>query len=192
MNKKSSDMNSSSLRKDQLLSGDLPEKEYAPYYQAYIELCGGEYLFKCLRDGKEKFLAFAATLTNEKAHYRYEDNKWSLKEVIGHMTDTERIMAFRALSFARGETGEFPGYDHNAYVDEAKFDNRPLNDLLTDYIHVRESTMDLFESFSPEMLLRTGTASQCIFSVRALGFIIAGHERHHMKVIKDMYMPGLR
>lgn len=182
---------SSSLRKEQLLSGDLPEKEYAPYYQTYTSLCRGENLLKCLEDGKESFLALAATLTNEKAHYRYEDKKWSLKEVIGHITDTERIMAFRALSFARGEKAEFPGYDHNAYVDEANFDERPLNELLTDYIHVRQSTIDLFESFSAEVLLRTGTASERPFSVRALGYIIAGHERHHMKIIKQKYLPGL-
>lgn len=185
-------MNASSLSKEQLLSDKIPEKEYAAYYQTYISLCRNEHLLKCLNDGKENFLSIAATLTNEKAHYRYEEKKWSLKEVIGHITDTERIMAFRALSFARGEKAEFPGYDHNAYVDEANFDERPLNELISDYIHVRQSTIDLFDSFSAEMLLRTGTASQCFFSVRALGTIIAGHERHHIKIIKEKYLPGLK
>jgi len=178
--------------KEQLLSGNLSDNEYDSFYQTYTRLCRGENLFICLESGSKMFLSIMADLTDEKASYRYEKGKWSLKQVIGHITDTERIMAFRALSFARGEKAEIPGYDHNSYVDEANFDERPLNLLVTDYANVRRSTVDLFDSFSAEMLMRTGTANEKLFSVRALGYIIAGHERHHLTIIEDKYLPGLK
>lgn len=168
------------------------EDEYDPFYGRYIEHSRGKNFLTRLEESKADFLALAATLNDESARHRYASDKWSVKEIIGHVMDTERIMAFRALSFARGERANLPGYDHDAYVTAANFDSLALDRLLANYRTVRTSTLEMFESFTPEMILETGIASGCRFSVRALGFIIAGHDMHHRQVIRTMYLSGIK
>jgi DinB family protein len=121
---------------------------------------------------------------------RYAPGKWSVKEVVGHLADTERIMAYRALRIARADATPLPGFDDNAFVPPAKFDARPLTDLLGDLKTIRLGTLALFRSFDADAWRRRGTASGNPISVRALAYVIPGHERHHVEVLKTRY--GLR
>lgn len=126
-------------------------------------------------------------LSEADALKRYAPGKWSVKEVVGHLADTERIMAYRALRIARGDETPLPGFDENAYVPPAKFDARPLADLVADFRTVRTATLGLFKSFDGEAWRRRGTASGKTISVRALGYVIPGHERHHVEILKTRY-----
>ena len=121
---------------------------------------------------------------------RYAPGKWSVKEVVGHLTDTERIMSYRALRIARGDETPLPGFDEKAYVPPAKFDARSLPDLVADLRTVRAATLALFRTLDADAWRRRGTASGKPISVRALGFMIPGHERHHVEILKTRY--GLR
>jgi uncharacterized protein (TIGR03083 family) len=129
-------------------------------------------------------------LSDADALKRYAPGKWSVKEVVGHLADTERIMAYRALRIARGDETPLPGFDENAYVPPAKFDARPLAELISDFRTVRAATLALFKSFDADAWRRRGTASGKPVSVRAIGYMIPGHERHHVEILKDRY--GLR
>lgn len=170
-----------------LLNGELNEDEYGDFYTGYIRHSRGKDLFLRFDKGREKINKLVADLDDDRALYRYEKGKWSVKEILGHLTDTERIMAYRALCFARNENSELSGYDHDRYVAEANFDDRGLSDLLMDYETVRSSTISLFQFFTDRMLQRRGIASGNPFSVRALGFVIAGHELHHLKILRESY-----
>lgn len=174
-----------------LLSGNIQGDESAPYYHAYLNLSRGADLFKRLQDGKKNVLTVAGNMTDKQALFRYKEEKWSIKQMLGHMIDTERIMSYRALAFARNEKEKLPGYDHNDYVNEANFDDMSLDHLLNNYCITRDGTISLFRSFTSPMLMRTGSASNCRFTVRALGFIIAGHELHHLNIIRTKYLPQL-
>ena len=111
-----------------------------------------------------------------------------MKEVLGHVIDTEKIMAYRALSFARGEKQSLPGFEQDDYVAESNFNKRSLVDLINEFITIRESNIILFKSFNEEILIRRGTASESEVTVLALIYIIAGHEKHHMKFLKEKYV----
>jgi len=126
-------------------------------------------------------------LSETDALKRYAPGKWSVKEVVGHLADTERIMAYRALRIARADETPLPGFDENAYVPPAKFDARPLADLVADFRTVRAATLALFRSFDADAWRRRGTASGKPITVRALGFVIPGHERHHVEILKTRY-----
>jgi len=126
-------------------------------------------------------------VSDKDALKRYAPGKWSVKEVAGHLADTERIMAYRALRIARGDETPLPGFDENAYVPPAKFDARPLVDLIGDLFTVRAATVALFRTFDADAWRRRGTASGKPISVRALGYMIPGHERHHVEILKTRY-----
>ena len=134
--------------------------------------------------------ALLGGLSDADALKRYAPGKWSVKEVVGHLADTERIMTYRALRVARADETPLPGFDENAYVPPAKFDARPLAELISDFRTVRGATVALFKSFDADAWRRRGTASGKPISVRALGYMIPGHERHHVEILKDRY--GLR
>lgn len=184
------------MKKDQpsadvLLSGVLHKNECDSYYHTYTGLSRGENLYKRLETGSKSLLQVYSDIGEDNAHFRYAEGKWPVKEVLGHIIDTERIMAWRALAFARGDQSDFPGFDQDEYMNAANFDVLPLGQIISDYRIVRESTISLFRSFSPEMLIKFGMASNCRFTVRALGFIIAGHEMHHLKILKERYLPAI-
>lgn len=162
-------------------------EEYDKYYGNYIKLIGSENVVQVLIQQAQQTYAVFHRLTPEEASYRYKDGKWSVKEVFGHLVDTERIMAYRALCISRGETNSLPGYDQDAYVEQAGFDQRSLQNISTEYDALRNANISLFNSFTEEQILRTGTANGVTFSVRALAYIIAGHERHHMQVLEEHY-----
>ncbi len=129
-------------------------------------------------------------LSDADALKRYAPGKWSVKEIVGHLADTERIMAYRALRIARGDETPLPGFDENAYVPPAKFDGRSLDALIADFRTVRAATLALFKSFDADAWLRRGTASGKPVSVRAIGYMIPGHERHHVEILKTRYAVG--
>jgi DinB superfamily len=129
-------------------------------------------------------------LSDTEALYRYGRGKWSIKEVIGHLTDVERIMAYRALRIARGDTTPLPGFDENAYVPVAKFDARSLADLVGEFRTARAATLALLRTFDADAWRRRGTASGKPVSVRALAFMIPGHERHHVEILRSRYGVG--
>ncbi len=129
-------------------------------------------------------------LSEADALKRYAPGKWSVKEIVGHLADTERIMAYRALRIARGDETPLPGFDENAYVPLAKFDARPLADLIAELRTTRAATLALFRTFDADAWRRRGTASGKPVSVRAIGYMIPGHERHHVEILKTRY--GLR
>ena len=138
----------------------------------------------------EETAALLRGLSDTDAMYRYGRGKWSIKEVVGHLSDTERIMAYRALRIARGDTTALPSFDENAYVPVAKFDARSLADLVGELRTVRAATLALLRTFDAEAWRRRGTASGKPVSVRALGFMIPGHERHHVEVLRTRYGVG--
>lgn len=129
-------------------------------------------------------------LSENDAMYRYERGKWSVKEVVGHLADVERIMAYRALRIARGDTTPLPGFDENAYVPVAKFDSRSLADLVGELRTARAATLALLRTFDADAWRRRGTASGKPVSVRALAYMIPGHERHHVDILRTRYGVG--
>ncbi len=162
--------------------------EYAPYYERYIALVNGPELITALEEGERNFLAFARTIPADKAEHKYAPDKWTVKEVLSHIIDTERVFGYRALTFSRNDKSALPGFDENEWTPESNAGSRSLHDLLNEYKFVRGSTISLFKGCTAEMAERTGTASNNKISVRALGFIIAGHEIHHAKVIRERYL----
>ena len=128
------------------------------------------------------------SIPDAKADFRYEEGKWSIRELLCHIIDAERIFAYRALRFSRNDKTPLAGFEENDYAPQANAGGRSLNKIADEMKHLRTSTVDLFESFTPEMLARKGTASNNELSVIGLGFIIAGHETHHLHILKDRYL----
>ena len=160
--------------------------EYAPFYAGYINLVGDEPILDILDNQKENTYSFFADIDAAKADYAYGEGKWTIKEVLGHLIDAERTFAYRILAFARGQE-ELPGFDENAYVENADFGSRLLKDLAAEFRQVRASNMYLFRSLTPRQLTATGLANNNKISVRALLYIAAGHEMHHLNIIKERY-----
>lgn len=165
--------------------------EYGDYYENYIELIDTPNVMQALIRQGQQVYAIIQQISDEKAHYRYADDKWSVKEVIGHLIDTERIMAYRALCISRGEQKSLPGYDHNSYVEQAHFNQRNLQSLSTEYDALRNANTSMFSSFTEEQILCKGTANEQTVSVRALAFIIVGHEKHHLNILEEKYGVGI-
>ena len=162
--------------------------EHEPYYTKYISLVRGEDLTAALDSQIVDTLATLHAIPEEKSLYRYAPDKWSIKEVLGHLIDTERIFTYRALRFARNDTTPLPGFDQNPYVAAGAFDARPWSNLIAEFEHVRRSTSLFFRGLTPEAAMRRGAANNATISVRALGYIIAGHELHHMAIVCDKYL----
>jgi uncharacterized damage-inducible protein DinB len=158
------------------------------FYKNYVKHIEETDLLQALRISGHRCLELVHTITEEKADYRYADGKWSVRELLCHMIDAERIFAYRALRFARNDKTNLHGFDENLYAPEANASGRSLAKIAAEIAHLRMSTIDLFEGFTPEMLLRKGTANNNELSVMAIGFIIAGHETHHCNVLKERYL----
>ncbi|HWK90182.1 MAG TPA: DinB family protein, partial [Longimicrobium sp.] len=141
-----------------------------------------------LRRQMEEAAALARGLSAEQAAHRYAEGKWSIKQVLGHVIDAERIFAYRLLRIGRGDATPLPGFDENPYVDAANFDARTAADLAAELEHVRQSTLDLLRHLDDGALARRGTASGFEVSARALAWIIAGHMHHHLALIRERYL----
>jgi hypothetical protein len=166
------------------------EGEYNPYYGRYISQVPGDDALDALDAQIGETLALLAPLDEARALHRYAPGKWSVKETIGHVADAERVFAYRALRFARADATPLPGFDENVYVPAGRFDARPIDALRDELARVRAATLALFRSFDPAALARRGEASGNPVSVRALAWIIAGHERHHAALLRERYGLG--
>ncbi len=162
--------------------------EYAPYYDRYISLVPGNDVLAALEDQRRQMILLLSGLTEADGDLRYAPDKWSLKEVLGHINDTERIMSYRALRIARGDATPIEGFEQDDYVRIAPFADRPLADLIEDYIAVRRATVSLLRNLDEPAWTRCGVANKNEISVRALAYIIAGHELHHRRIIEEKYL----
>jgi uncharacterized damage-inducible protein DinB len=165
--------------------------EYAPYFERYVSKVPDGDVLALLGRQIDEFIALLGALRNEQAEFRYGPDKWSIKEVVGHVSDTERIFVYRALCFARGDEQPLPGFDENTYVAKAHFAERPLADLLAEFRAVRAATLAFFKGLNAEELERRGEANGRPYSVRSIAWIIAGHERHHALLLRERYLPAL-
>ena len=165
--------------------------EYAPYYGRYISLLPAGDLLVTLRRQHEETTAMLARVNDANGGTRYEPGKWSIKEVIGHVIDTERIFAYRALRIARGDTTPLPGFEQDDFVRGADFDERAWASLMAELAAVRASSLALLEGLTDEQQRRMGTASGTPMSARAAACIIGGHERHHAAILRERYLPLL-
>lgn len=161
-------------------------EDYPQWYKQYIDLVDGNVL-DILTTQAEDFSKFIASIA-DKADYAYAPGKWTIKEMFGHIIDTERIMVFRLTCFARGESAAIPGFDENQYVINAHFKDRSLESLCEEFVYLRRSNLFLLKSLNEEELNRVGNANGNEISVRALVFILAGHVMHHQKVIVERYL----
>ena len=163
------------------------EGEYAPFYAGYVGLASKGDLLTRLEAQIHEVSGLLRGLSEEEALSRYGPGKWSVKEVAGHLADTERIMAYRALRIARGDATPLPGFDENTFVASANFDARPLPSLVEEWETVRRGTLLLLRSLDGEAAARAGTASGAPITVRALAYIIAGHVAHHLEILRTRY-----
>lgn len=168
---------------------NLHPDEFPEYCVAYINEVKCLDIVEALEDNLNGFIDFIQNrVTNDRYEYRYQEGKWSIKEIVQHIIDAERVFAYRALRFSRFDITPLPGFEEDDYVKFSDADNRTMEDLLEEFVWVRKSTIKMFESFSEEMLLHKGTASEKTISVRAIGYVITGHCIHHQNVIKERYL----
>lgn len=165
-----------------------PVAEYAPYYDRYISLVPPGNILGTLNQQLDDTLALLRSIPESQASARYAPGKWSIKEVVGHLSDTERIFGYRALRFARNDQTALPGFEQDDYVKSAAFDECLLGDLASEFEHIRHSSILLFRQLKSEAWERTGTASGTLVSVRALAYIMAGHEIHHRNILRLKYL----
>lgn len=162
--------------------------EYNSYYESYIEKSNQKPIVEGLNDNLEKVVLFFKSIPQSKQDYSYAEGKWTIKDILLHIIDTERIFSYRALRISRNDKTPLPGFEHNDYVLNASASSRSLESLLEEYTAVRKATIALYSSFNSQVLLELGEASGFPISVRAIGYIISGHENHHCEIIKQRYL----
>lgn len=168
---------------------ELPAAAYPPFYHTYVQAFGNGGLMEGLEGGRAEFLSFLDGVPPPKLSHAYAPGKWTLAEVLVHIMDTERIFQYRALRFARNDRTDLPGFDQDAYVPNSNANKRVLGDIKQEYGVVRDSSIALFRSFDRETLDRMGHANGLSMGVGALGFIICGHQAHHLGIIRERYLP---
>ena len=173
---------------DQVLISRPESGEYPDELNQYISLVPGNDLLGYFDMQTGSVATLAGTLSKEQLFYRYEEGKWSVKDIFCHLIDCERIYNYRALCIARGDKTALPGFEENDYAKAANADARQLSDIIAEYKSVRTSSIELFKSFDDEILHRIGIANNSPRSVRAIGYSLAGHEIHHLNVIKERYL----
>ncbi len=161
--------------------------EYAPYYERYISLVQGDNILSILDTQRRQTMLLLSGRDEEEGNFSYAPGKWSTKEVLGHLCDTERIFAYRALRIARGDTTPLPGFEQDDYVRNGPFASRSLGDLIEEFIAVRRASLSLLRNLDEAAWMRRGVASKNEVTVRALAYMIAGHELHHRKILEEKY-----
>ncbi len=157
------------------------------YFVYYTKLVPENELIEALRQSSEQTVELFSSIPVEKENYAYAPGKWTVKQVLSHLIDTERVFSYRALRFSRMDNTELPGYDENLFAAHANTENLMLERLIEEFRCVRKATLSLFEAMNEPMLDFRGTANNMACSARALGFMIAGHETHHGKVLRERY-----
>lgn len=161
--------------------------EFQKYIQRYLDLIPSQNWMEEMAKSEVETLQIYSKLNDETALYKYEEGKWTLKEMLLHIIDTERIFQYRALSFARNETQDLLGFDENLFAENSLANERTLKSLIDEYKANRQSSIILFENFSEKVLAKTGTSSGNRISVKQLGYLIIGHNLHHLNVIRERY-----
>lgn len=175
------------MQTNQLVIGRPESTEYQTYFAKYVSLVPGEDILTTLQEQADQSLAQLMSVGEEMGDYRYAHGKWSAKEVLGHIVDTERIFAYRALRISRNDQTPMEGFEQDDYIRHGPFQNCRLRDLAQEFACVRHSTLYLFRDLDQGAWLRRGVANKAEVTVRALAYIIAGHELHHLKILKELY-----
>jgi hypothetical protein len=162
--------------------------EYAPYYDKYVQRVPDDDIVAVLRNQIADTAALLRTAPPDRADGAYAPGKWTLKEVVGHMIDVERVMSYRALRFSRNDATDLPGFEENAFVANSNFSRRTLSDLVDELEAARVATVHLAKHIDADALMHQGTANNTVVSVRGLLYIIAGHELHHAALIRERYL----
>ena len=165
--------------------------EYAEFYANYISKVPGSDVLGVLESQRLQMLQLFAARSERDGSFRYAPAKWTVKEVLGHITDTERIFTYRALRIARGDQTPLPGFEQDDFVKNGAFSERTLANLAEEFVLVRAASLALFRSFPEQAWLRRGVASQKEVTVRALAFITAGHQIHHRLILEERYFPAI-
>jgi hypothetical protein len=166
------------------------ETEYASFYAPYLALVPEEDILAVLAGQNVLLRRLVDSVPEDRETFRYAPGKWSIRELLGHVGDFERVFGFRAFAFSRNEKRPFPGFDEDAYVAESGFDGRSLESLAGDFTGLREVNLALLRRLPPEAWLRTGVANDHEISVRALAYLLAGHLRHHLGILRERYGVG--
>ena len=167
------------------------ESEYAPYYQSYIDQVSESDILPALRSQLDELDVLLARVEPPQETYRYGEGKWSMREIVGHLIDGERVFGYRAFCIARGEQQNLPGFDQDDYMVTSHYDQMELEDLLSELRLIRLGNIAMFRTLDEEAWSRVGVANSNSVSVRALAFIMAGHVRHHMNVLRERYLKAL-
>lgn len=162
--------------------------EFDPYYARYLDAVPDGDLLRLFEEQGAEMLDLLRAFGEARGSYRYAPGKWSVKEVLGHISDTERVFAYRALRFARADATPLPGFEQDDYVAAAGFNRRSLADLAEEFTDVRKATVKLFAGLDANALRRAGIASGHPMTVRAAAWIIAGHEQHHARILRERYL----
>ena len=171
-----------------MIESNLDPSEYDPYYRSYLDLLDNSPLLEALTIGMDRTFSFLTNLSPEVWSYRYAPDKWTPKDILQHLIDTERVFSYRALNIARNKDSILPGFDENLFANAAMANAKPVKKLMEEYKMVRNATISLFENLVSVQLNQIGTANSRPLSVRAAGFIVCGHEIHHINIIKERYL----
>lgn len=166
---------------------ELKENEFNYFYATYLKKVGDETLLQALASSKDWFVAYTTACSNEQLAYRYAEDKWTVAEVLLHLIDSERIFQYRAFRFSRKDSTPLPGFDQDVYVKECHSESRGKEDIITEFLTVRNATVQLFEQMDKDRLGQIGVASGMPWSVAALGFVISGHAKHHAAILEERY-----
>jgi uncharacterized damage-inducible protein DinB len=169
-------------------SNQLLETEYSGGFTNYIKEAGEVNLIEELEISLHVFIKFVQNIPMDKFDYRYAEGQWTIKDIIQHLLDCERIFVYRALRFSRNDKTPLPSFEEDDYANSTDSNKRSIQDLLTEFSALRHSTLLFYKSLSEEQLKRIGTASNNAISVRALGFVVIGHQKHHQKVFEERYL----
>lgn len=161
--------------------------DHAPYYARYVERVPDGNVVDLLEQQGRETIALLRRVDDARSRHRYAPDKWSVRQVVGHLSDTERVFAYRALTFARGDTAALPGMDQDAWVPASNADERAIADLVAEFSAVRAASVALLRGFGPAEFARAGTASNNHVTVGALAYIMAGHELHHVGILREQY-----
>lgn len=176
------------LKNYKMNSDQLLENEYSGGFANYIREAGNVNLIEELEISLHSFIRFVQDIPMDKFDYRYAEGKWTIKDIIQHLIDCERIFVYRALRFSRNDKTPLPSFEEDDYANNTESNKRSIQDLLTEFSALRYSTLLFYKSLSEEQLKRIGTASNNPISVRALGFVVIGHQKHHQKVFEERYL----
>jgi hypothetical protein len=157
------------------------------YFDGYLKLVGEDNMIEAMKNSKAEFIAWAKDVSDEKGNFAYQKGKWTVNELLQHVIDTERIFQYRSLSIARGEMNELPGFDHNSYVKNSKANARKLSDVISEFDRLRDSSIALYDSMDEINIKYKGMANGFVVQPVLYGFLISGHLRHHVNVLKSRY-----